>query len=102
MENSRLNLVLDSIRAYAPDRIYVFGSWARGEEDDLSDLDLVLIKETKAPFLDRLHEVARLLPKEVGGVDILVYTSEEFRRMQAQGNAFIETVLDEGRLIYER
>ena len=50
----------------------MFGSVARGEADELSDIDLVIIKETDRPFLDRLREVARLLPADIGGVDILV------------------------------
>lgn len=91
-----------SLAPYAPDRVYLFGSWARGETDDLSDLDVVLIKSTSAPFMERLLEVARLLPPEVGPVDILVYTPEEFTAMVETGNTFAEMILEEGILIYER
>lgn len=91
-----------SLAPYAPDRIYLFGSWARGEADDLSDLDVVLIKSTPAPFMERLLEVARLLPPEVGPVDILVYTPEEFAAMVEAGNPFAEMILEEGVVIYER
>jgi predicted nucleotidyltransferase len=87
---------------YNPERLYLFGSWARGEEDDLSDLDLVIIKQTEVPFLDRLREVASLLPAEIGGVDILVYTPDEFVVMQQNGNTFAEMITEEARLIYDR
>lgn len=63
---------------YGPERIYLFGSWARGEADELSDIDLVVIKPTSTPFLERLREVARLLPSQIGAVDVFVYTPEEF------------------------
>lgn len=86
---------------YGPQRIYLFGSWARGEADELSDIDLVVIKTTAAPFLDRLREAARLLPSDVGAIDILVYTPEEFAHMKAQGNAFAEMIEDEGMVIYD-
>lgn len=86
---------------YGPERIYLFGSWARGEADELSDIDLVVIKTTDAPFFDRLRETARLLPSEVGAVDIFVYTPEEFANMKAQGNAFAEMIEDEGMVIYD-
>lgn len=99
---AELRRLLDALRPYGPDRVYLFGSWARGEEDDLSDLDLVIIKRTAAPFFDRLREVARLLPAGTGGVDILVYTPEEFQTMQQEGNAFAEMLVEEGRLIYGR
>lgn len=93
---------MEALRPYDPERVYLFGSWARGEEDELSDLDVVVIKGTALPFFDRLREVARLLPAGTGGVDILVYTPEEFQAMESQGNAFAEMIAEEGRLIYGR
>jgi predicted nucleotidyltransferase len=94
--------ILDALRDYDAERIYLFGSVARGEADDLSDVDLVIIKRTTQPWLDRLREVARLLPTDVGGVDALVYTPEEFARMLDEGNAFAEMIAEEGRVLYER
>jgi predicted nucleotidyltransferase len=98
----KVHRLIKSLLPYDPERLYLFGSWARGEEDDLSDLDLVIIKQTEVPFLDRLREVASLLPAEIGGVDILVYTPDEFAVMQQNGNAFAEMITEEARLIYDR
>lgn len=80
--------------------MYLFGSAAFDEADEYSDLDVVILKRTEAPFLDRLSEVARLLPPELGAIDILVYTPEEFDVMRRDGNAFAEMVAEEGRVIY--
>lgn len=99
---TRLSNLREVLRTYEPERIYVFGSSAHEEEDELSDLDVVIIKRTTAPFFDRLREVARLLPGWAGALDILVYTPEEFAAMQRDGNAFACMITDEGRLIYER
>jgi predicted nucleotidyltransferase len=93
---------VEALRAYQPEQVYLFGSWARGEEDDLSDLDVVVIKRTTLPFFERLREVAKALPLEAGGVDVLVYTPDEFEAMQREGNAFAEMIAEEGRLIYAR
>ena len=68
----------------------------------MSDLDLVIIKQTEVPFLDRLREVASFLPAGIGAVDILVYTPDEFVAMQQNGNAFAEMIAEEARLIYDR
>ncbi|HEV8130802.1 MAG TPA: nucleotidyltransferase domain-containing protein [Acidobacteriota bacterium] len=92
--------LLQALRAYEPERVYLFGSAARGEADELSDLDVVIIKSTTSPFLTRLREISQLLPPSIGAVDILVYTPEEFAAMQRSGNAFAQTVLEEGQLIY--
>jgi predicted nucleotidyltransferase len=91
-----------ALRPYGAERIYLFGSAARGEADTLSDLDVVVIKETDRPFLDRLREVAALLPPDLGGIDVLVYSPEEFRAMVARGNAFAEMIVEEGRLVHDR
>ena len=84
--------LLKFLLPYAPERVYRFGSWARDEADELSDLDIVIIKRTPLPFLDRIREVLSLLPRELGAVDVLVYTPEEWTRMKEAGNAFAEMV----------
>src|SRR3990167_7213635 len=98
--SDRIRRIVEALGTYQPDRIYLFGSWARGEEDDLSDVDVVVVKSTPLPFFDRLREVLRLLPAALGAVDVLVYTPEEFAAMQREGNAFAEMIVEEGRLIY--
>ena len=98
--DSRVDRIRDALVAYEPKCIYLFGSWARKEADELSDVDVVVIKETDVPFFDRLLEASRLLPLEVGAVDLLVYTPEEFRAMRRDGNAFAEMIAEEAILIY--
>ena len=98
----KVRQLIDSLLPYKPERLYLFGSWARREEDELSDMDVVVIKNTSSPFFDRLKEVSKLLPPRIGGLDILVYTPKEFVRMRREGNAFVEMILEEGFLIYER
>jgi len=88
---------------YEAERIYLFGSLARGGADELSDVDLVIIKHTAEPFWDRLREASRLFSGTIRkGADILVYTPEEFADMLARGNAFAEMIMEEARLIYDR
>lgn len=94
--------MLEFLRAWGAEWVYLFGSRASGEADELSDLDIVVIRETGQPFLDRLSELAGVLPKRGPAVDALVYTSEEFAEMLERGNALAETVMEEGRLVYER
>ena len=94
--------MLNCLRPYDPEKVIVFGSYARGDIDEYSDIDLVIIKKTKKRFLQRLIEVAKLIDNELGNVDVLVYTPAEFERMIEYENSFIETVLKEGKIIYEK
>jgi predicted nucleotidyltransferase len=98
----RIRQLIESLLPCDPERLYVFGSWARDEEDMLSDLDVVVIQETPLPFFERLRKVSSLLPQQMGAVDILVYTPEEFATMQREGNAFAEMIAEEGSLVYDR
>ncbi|MBN1102206.1 MAG: nucleotidyltransferase domain-containing protein [Deltaproteobacteria bacterium] len=64
--NKKIQDAVRALLAYEPEKIYLFGSWSRGEEDDLSDMDFVLIKNTEEPFLDRLKEIQKFLPQHMG------------------------------------
>ncbi|HLF02919.1 MAG TPA: nucleotidyltransferase domain-containing protein [Anaerolineales bacterium] len=87
---------------YQARKVILFGSMAQDTIGEWSDLDLVIIKDTTLPFLERLKEVALLCRARVG-VDFLVYTPNEFAQMVAENNPFIiEEVIRKGKVIYER
>lgn len=87
-------------RRYRPDAILLFGSLARGRQHADSDIDLVVLKRTRKPFTDRLREVA-LLHHATVGVDILVYTPDEWQRFQQDRRSFVATeVMKHGRVLY--
>ncbi len=107
--NQRQNL-LDSelsrflkllINQYYPKKILLIGSMADGSIEEWSDLDLVIIKETNKRFLDRTKEVMQLLHPQVG-VDILVYTPEEFETLSSERAFIHHEILEKGKVLYER
>lgn len=87
--------------AYDPEKIILFGSAARGDTDEYSDIDLILIKQTDKRFVQRLVEAGSLIPLDLA-VDVFVYTPEEFQSMIEKGNPFIEEALKDGKLVYEK
>lgn len=89
------------VRGYGVDKAIVFGSQARGTGDETSDIDLVMVKETKLQFLDRLKEFALLLPPGLPRVDAFIYTPEEFELMRERENPLIMKALSEGEVVYE-
>lgn len=72
-----------------------------GSIGEWSDLDLVIVKQTDLPFLDRIKEVISLLDPQVG-VDILVYTPEEFERLVHERIFVRREIADKGKVLYER
>jgi len=98
----KLRLILERLRAYAPEKVILFGSQARGEADEYSDVDLVIIKDTDKRFIDRLLEVSRILGPDLDKVDLLVYTPMEWLRMIESGNPLALEAVEKGRIIYEK
>jgi len=75
---------------------YVYGSVAHGTEDEQSDVDLVLIRDTSLPFFDRLREVFDLL-FALGKADLMIYTDQERREvLDGPGRYFMKDVFQKG------
>lgn len=90
------------VEQYDPERIILYGSFARGDIHEWSDLDLCVIKRTDKRFIERLKEVGLLTLPRVG-TEILVYTPEEIQAAQERGNYFIVgEILAKGKVLYEK
>lgn len=84
-----------------PERIILFGSAARGEAGESSDIDLAIVAPTELGFFDRIGQAMRLY----GGkreINVLVYTPAEWQRMLDEQRRFILRVVSEGIVLYER
>lgn len=90
------------IESYEPDRIILFGSYARGEAQGHSDIDILVLKDTKDRPIDRRIRVEKILADRRMPLDILVYTPQEMRYLFSIGSPFIEEVIETGRVIYMR
>lgn len=87
------------IEQIKPKAVILFGSFARKDINEGSDVDVLVIADFKEPFLDRIKLLLDLndvsLPLEPIG-----YTLKEFQKMQEEGNHFIKEVLDGGEVLY--
>jgi len=91
------------VRGVAPQRIIMFGSRARGEAKDDSDLDLFVIQDSQLPNRQVRRRIERLLWGREFGVDLIVRTPPEVERNMADGNPFYTRhIFGEGRVLYER
>ena len=60
---------------------YLFGSVAGGNARPGSDLDLILVQNTTRSFFDRGQDFFDLFDLVQTGMDLLIYTPEEFARL---------------------
>ena len=89
-----------------PEQIILFGSQARGDTHEHSDVDLIVIEadpfgngRTKHGEMVRLYNALRgvRIP-----TDILVYTQEDVEYWRDSLNNVLARALREGRVLYER
>ncbi len=88
--------------ALQPEKIVLFGSYARGGATTDSDVDLLVVMESVAPPVERYLKVSRLLRPRPFPVDILVRTPAEIQQALAEGDFFIREILEKGLTLYER
>ena len=89
---------------YAAQKVVLFGSCGRGSAHEDSDIDLLIVKSTTKRPVDRVREVYELLysPQHYLALDPLVYTPEELRQRLASGDLFLQDIVREGKVLYER
>ncbi len=105
VQDDKINLIKNIIiEKLNPEKIILFGSYAKGVQDENSDLDiLIVIKDSNEPRFKR----ARGIRKNLWGItdipkDILIYTSDEINYWLKIPFSFIYTIINEGKKIYER
>ncbi len=102
MKYQRLGQELRPIfQKYGIIKAILFGSWARGEATQRSDIDLILVQETDKRFFERydgiLYEINKIAA--AGPVELLIYTPSELKALAHR--KFIAQALKEGKVIYE-
>jgi predicted nucleotidyltransferase len=101
-EINRINDII--IREYQPDAIILFGSHARNSAKPESDIDIMVISDRKKqlPRHKRGLNVRIQLSEVKTSKDILFYTHEAVKRWRGVKHTFVETILNEGKVLYER
>ncbi len=85
--------------AFAPEKIVVFGSFARGEARPGSDLDLLLVLPVVENRFRAAGRARALLPSDIP-IDVVVVTPEQAASAVWWG--VVRTAQDEGIVVYDR
>ena len=89
-----------------PEQVILFGSRARGDERESSDIDLIVVEaEPFGPERSRHKELVRLYHALAGfrvPADVLVYSHEEIDYWRDSLNHVLARALREGKVLYER
>jgi predicted nucleotidyltransferase len=80
-------------------QVILFGSYAAGRRDLLTDLDLLVVMDSTLGFVDRNVELAKRLHVRVA-LDLLAYTPQEVTQMS--NRPFLRHALQTSKVLYER
>ncbi len=98
------DIVSTLIREYDPAQILLYGSYASGEPDEASDLDLLIVKESQETPYRRAVRVRRLLrnPERRTPVELLVVTPQELKQRLEIGDQFMQEIISKGKVLHAR
>lgn len=108
-QNGGLNLITERqvsdlvrllVENVKPEKIILFGSYAKGNPGSDSDLDIAIIKDSSLPTYKRCSEIRKHLRGLKFPVDIFVFTKEEFKSWGKVKPSLIHDIIQTGKLLY--
>ena len=99
----RINEIIEELVPYNPQKVILVGRAAGQAEgfDFKGELSMVIIKETREAFFDRIIAARAMIPRRLWPVDFKVYTLREFNEISKQDSS-LNQELSKGRVIYEK
>lgn len=89
------------VEQFAPTRIILFGSQARGTAGDRSDVDLLVV----CPVAGRKRDLMVAMDRALGGLgiarDVIVLTPEEYERDRKIAGTVARPASLEGKVLYD-
>lgn len=94
------------VKETGPEKIIIFGSYARGDATSASDLDLLVIvssnlANTETAIKCRIA-VRRAMHNEILPFDLVLQSETMFDRKKGIKGTLQETIAKEGKILYER
>lgn len=88
--------------AALPARVFVFGSHARGDADEQSDLDFLVVEQgSEEPTAEEIVRLRDALPPLGVPVDVIVMSEDLVRRRRDVPGSLVYWAMREGRLVAE-
>ena len=90
------------VKEFDPEKIVLFGSYAYGEPNESSDLDLMVVKKSDEPMRILARKLHYLFLKRDFSMDLIVCKPEQVEEWKEAPAAFITGVMKHGKTLYEK
>jgi predicted nucleotidyltransferase len=86
----------------SPDTVILYGSYAYGEPDESSDVDLFVVQAGSEPRKQQVAKIEELIRRSWPGVSVqaTVYAPEHVMERLRVGDQFIQEILDRGKVLH--
>jgi predicted nucleotidyltransferase len=90
------------VAQFDPEKIILFGSYAYGQPNQDSDVDLFIVWNDPRRGIDKEVDISRVVTPRPFPLDVIVRTSTEVTQAIEKCNYFICEIIERGRVLYER
>jgi len=88
------------VEKFKPQKIILFGSYARGNPRPESDVDMLVVMDTPLKEVQQAIQICQQIEYRFG-LDLIVHTPNYLAEQVKMGDWFLRDVLEEGKVIYE-
>ena len=89
-------------RAFNPERLVLFGSYAKGTARPDSDVDLLIVADLVGEPAVHLRRARQLVADSFPVIDVVICTPEDFDNAETAPSPFLHSVLGSGITVYRR
>lgn len=90
------------VNHFHPEKIILFGSHVWGDPTNYSDVDILVIMDVEGSSFQKEAEISKIARPKLLPMNIIVRTPEQIRYRIKIGDPFINRILNEGEVLYER
>lgn len=93
-------VVRQIVDKFKPQRIILFGSYARGNPRPESDVDMLVVMDTPLKGVQQAIQICQQIEYRFG-LDLIVHAPGSLAERLEMGDCFLQEVLEEGKVLYE-
>lgn len=102
VSGEKINVFVDKIaKKFEPEKIILFGSYGYGTSKKDSDVDILVIIDSKRRPVDLAIQIRSAI-RAPFPVDLLVRTPKQIEKRLSMNDFFTKEIINRGKVVYER